>query len=59
VREDEQIVDEFLASNPGWRASALELHAPSEAVLGVGNYALTVPGIDGADGFFYAKLERR
>jgi 16S rRNA (cytosine967-C5)-methyltransferase len=59
AREDEQIVDEFLASNTGWRASALDVHAPSEAVLGLGNYALTVPGIDGADGFFYAKLERR
>jgi 16S rRNA (cytosine967-C5)-methyltransferase len=59
AREDEQIVDEFLASNTGWRASALDVHASSEAVVRLGHYALTVPGIDGADGFFYAKLERR
>jgi 16S rRNA (cytosine967-C5)-methyltransferase len=59
AREDEQIVDEFLAANAGWYASNLGLHAPLEAVVRLGNYALTVPGIDGADGFFYAKLVRR
>ena len=58
AREDEQIVDEFLGANPNWRASNLGLHAPPEAVLRLDSYALTIPGIDGADGFFYAKLER-
>ena len=58
-REDEQVVDEFLATNAGWDARAVDVHAPPEAVVRLGNYALTVPGIDGADGFFYAKLERR
>jgi 16S rRNA (cytosine967-C5)-methyltransferase len=59
AREDEQIVDEFLAANEQWRAGALEVHAPPGAVMRLGNYAMTVPGIDGADGFFYAKLEQR
>jgi len=59
AREDEQVVADFLASHTGWRGSDLGLHAPSEAVVRLGHYALTVPGIDGADGFFYAKLERR
>jgi 16S rRNA (cytosine967-C5)-methyltransferase len=59
AREDEQIVDAFLAENAAWRASDLRLHAPPEATMRFGSYALTVPGIDGADGFFYAKLERQ
>lgn len=59
TREDEQIVDEFLAANADWHASALDIHAPPEAVVRLGNFGLTVPGIDGADGFFFAKLERR
>lgn len=59
AREDEYIVEEFLAAHPDWEASALTFRAPSNAVMHLGNYALTVPGVDGADGFFFAKLERR
>jgi 16S rRNA (cytosine967-C5)-methyltransferase len=59
AREDEQIVNQFLAANTGWRSSALALKAPPDSILQLGDYALTLPGIDGADGFFFAKLERR
>ena len=58
AREDEHVVGEFLSSNPSFRAATLRVMAPSGAVLSPGGYTLTVPGIDGADGFFYAKLER-
>lgn len=58
AREDERIVDDFLSSHADWRAVQLEFDAPEGTVIRIGDYALTVPGIDGADGFFYAKLER-
>lgn len=56
-REDESIVDAFLAEHPQWRAAPLAL-PESSAIRKVGDYALTLPGVDGADGFFYALLIR-
>jgi 16S rRNA (cytosine967-C5)-methyltransferase len=32
--------------------------APEDGVLQLGDFALTIPGIDGADGFFFALLRR-
>jgi 16S rRNA (cytosine967-C5)-methyltransferase len=58
AREDENVVDDFLSVNPDWHSVALDVDATSGALLRIGNYLLTVPGIDGADGFFYAKLQR-
>jgi len=55
--EDEAIVDAYLAENPAWSAADLPL-APSPWLRKIGKYALTVPGIDGGDGFFYAFLVR-
>jgi 16S rRNA (cytosine967-C5)-methyltransferase len=56
--EDEGVVDTFLASHDEWRAEPLVLpHA--RGMMREGAYALTVPGIDGADGFYYAVLHRR
>ncbi|HET9342961.1 MAG TPA: transcription antitermination factor NusB [Candidatus Eremiobacteraceae bacterium] len=55
AEEDEAIVDAFLGENAEWSAADLPLTA-SSGVRKIGKYALTVPGIDGADGFFYALL---
>lgn len=57
-REDENVVDKFLAEQSNWRSVPLRVEAPAGAVLQIGNYLLAVPGVDGADGFFYAQLER-
>jgi 16S rRNA (cytosine967-C5)-methyltransferase len=57
AEEDELVVDAFLNENSGWTATEVPL-AESSAVRKIGKYALTVPGIDGADGFFYALLAR-
>ncbi|HLW36872.1 MAG TPA: hypothetical protein VKR99_00450, partial [Candidatus Eremiobacteraceae bacterium] len=56
--ENEDVVNAFLARTKGWRSTRLALHAPKGTVLRLGDYALTIPGIAGADGFFYALLER-
>lgn len=58
VEEDEATVDAFLVENPGWTAAEVPL-AASPGVRKIGEYALIVPGIDGADGFFYALLHNR
>jgi 16S rRNA (cytosine967-C5)-methyltransferase len=55
--EDESIADEFLAAHPEWRAAALQV-PESPAIRKLGEYALTLPGVDGADGFFYALMTR-
>jgi len=57
-QEDEEVVDAFLAERPEWVAAPLPL-LPSDGVRKAGEYLLTVPGIDGSDGFFYALLLRR
>jgi 16S rRNA C967 or C1407 C5-methylase (RsmB/RsmF family) len=57
AEEDEAVVDAFLRENSQWSAADLPL-AASAAVRKIGKFALTVPGIDGADGFFYALLKR-
>lgn len=66
VAENEDVVGAFLARNPQWRSAPLALDGHSTAVdklphtvKKLGDFALTVPGIDGADGFFYALLIRR
>jgi len=58
TEEDEAIVDEFLRDSAEWSAAELSL-IPSPTVRKIGKYALTVPGIDGSDGFFYALLGRK
>ncbi len=64
--EDEAPVQSFLAGNDQWRAMAIEqsrqLNVESSRRDGLrlrGPYLQIVPGIRGADGFFYALLERR
>jgi len=55
--EDEAIADAFLASHAQWRAR--EITVPdSPAIRKLGEYALSVPGVNGADGFFYASFVR-
>jgi 16S rRNA (cytosine967-C5)-methyltransferase len=58
AREDEDVVRAFVAQHPDFRAAALQIAAPPGAIVAIDAFALSVPGIDGADGFFYAKLER-
>lgn len=57
-REDEDVVNAFLQSQPEFAPVPLVWEAPTGVDLRFGAYGLTIPGIDGADGFFYAKLER-
>ncbi|MBV8460126.1 MAG: 16S rRNA (cytosine(967)-C(5))-methyltransferase RsmB [Candidatus Eremiobacteraeota bacterium] len=57
-REDEDIVNEFLRTHGDFAPVPLAWKAPAGTDLRFGAYGLTIPGIDGADGFFYAKLER-
>jgi len=58
-REDEAIVEQFLSEQAGFVLGRLACPAPPGTLLRLGENILTIPGIDGADGFFYAKLERR
>ena len=65
-KEDEESVDAFLVSNREWRAVPIDLArlkldagALHSEMRMRGPYLQIVPGIDGADGFFYARLERR
>jgi len=58
AREDEDIIRTFVAQHPEFRVAALPIVAPVGAIISMDAFALTKPGIDGADGFFYAKLER-
>ena len=53
--ENEIVVDGFLRDNSSWTARPLELEHTQPA----GAYRLSIPGIDGSDGFFYALLERQ
>ena len=55
--EDEGVVDSFLRESPEWSAADVVLE-PSAWQRKIGRHALTVPGIDGGDGFFYALLVR-
>lgn len=54
--EDELTVDAFLAEDTQWSAEPLALSG--SGVLSIGDYRMTVPGIDGADGFFFAMLRK-
>jgi 16S rRNA (cytosine967-C5)-methyltransferase len=55
--EDEDVVDAFLSANAAWSAMDIGL-TDHRAVRKIGRYALTIPGIDGGDGFFYALLRK-
>ncbi len=57
-REDEHVVEAFLRAHEEWRSVPLVLEAPESATVRVGDFLLTVPGIGGADGFFFALLQR-
>lgn len=57
VLEDESTIDAFLAAHGDWHAVPLHV-AESDMVRKVGNYVLTLPGVHGSDGFFYALLIR-
>ncbi|MBC5806896.1 MAG: hypothetical protein DLM53_00970 [Candidatus Eremiobacter antarcticus] len=59
AREDEDVVRSFLARNEGWRSAPLQVPANSADMLPIGDFLLTLPGVDGADGFFFAQLVRR
>ncbi|HZV78641.1 MAG TPA: RsmB/NOP family class I SAM-dependent RNA methyltransferase, partial [Candidatus Binatus sp.] len=56
--EDEAVVEQFLASKPSWHARPLAPPSDASGVTRAGDALLTEPGINGADGFFYAMLER-
>jgi 16S rRNA (cytosine967-C5)-methyltransferase len=56
AREDELVVNDFLSAHPYWRAQPLRLSAPQGSFFRIGAFILTIPGLDGADGFFYALL---
>jgi 16S rRNA (cytosine967-C5)-methyltransferase len=58
AREDELVVNDFLLAHPDWCAHPLHLIAPEGSFIRIGHFILTIPGIDGADGFFYALLAR-
>lgn len=54
-RENDDVAERFLSAHDDWSAKAL----PSmTGTIATGPYLQVVPGIDGADGFFYALLER-
>jgi 16S rRNA (cytosine967-C5)-methyltransferase len=55
--ECEAVVDGFLAEHGRWKAVPIPSRN-ARAMLVRGPYALTVPGIEGSDGFFYALLTR-
>jgi len=56
--EDERVVETFLAASSQWAARSID--PPKDiAALQLGPFLLTIPGVDGNDGFFYAMLERR
>jgi 16S rRNA (cytosine967-C5)-methyltransferase len=64
--EDEAPVQTFLAGNDQWGAVAIEQSRQLDVVTSRrdglrlrGPFLQIVPGIHGADGFFYALLERR
>jgi 16S rRNA (cytosine967-C5)-methyltransferase len=64
IKEDEESVGAFLEAHRDWRAIPIEFaHAGSVAAGSEmrqrGPYLQIVPGIEGGDGFFYARLERR
>ena len=56
--EDEGVAEAFLATHPGWNAVALPAMT-ADHIIPCGEARLTVPGIDGSDGFFYAMFEHR
>ncbi len=59
LREDEDVVNAFLAEHQDFAAAPISCDGPPGTQLSSGAFLLTIPGIDGADGFFYARLERR
>jgi len=59
AREDEDVIREFLGTHSTWQAVPLLLNAPEGAFIRIGESILTIPGIEGADGFFYALLRKR
>ena len=56
--EDEDVIERFLTQQPAWRPRLLEVPSSASAMTRAGNGLLSAPGIGGADGFFYAMLER-
>jgi 16S rRNA (cytosine967-C5)-methyltransferase len=64
IKEDEESVGAFLESHHDWRAIPIEVSragssAGTSEMRMRGPYLQIIPGIEGADGFFYARLERR
>jgi len=63
-KEDEESVAAFLETHREWRPRPIDA-AQLGPALGAaalrmrGPFLQIVPGVDGADGFFYARLERR
>lgn len=63
-KEDEESVTSFLETHREWRAVPIDTtrfgpEIDASAIRARGLFLQIVPGIDGADGFFYARLERR
>lgn len=66
AREDEGVIKQFLQRHPDWSEAAFSesVHqaftsAPPNTLLRLGESVLIIPGIDGADGFYFALLRRK
>lgn len=57
--ECETVVDSFLSSTSEWQTQPIDIALGTEHARRLGDNLLTLPGIDGADGFFYALLRKR
>jgi 16S rRNA (cytosine967-C5)-methyltransferase len=56
--EDEDVVDAFLSRHADWQPHPFAAPAGASGIARAEAGLLTQPGINGADGFFYAMLER-
>ncbi|MDQ6780309.1 MAG: hypothetical protein M3Z37_04035 [Candidatus Eremiobacteraeota bacterium] len=57
--ECETVVDSFLRSTRDWHAQPIDTATAPQDARRLGDFLLTLPGVDGADGFFYALLRKR
>ena len=58
-RENEQVVEAFLAEQPGFEADDLRTELPVWEHPSVPRHLLSLPHRDGTEGFFIARLRRR
>ncbi|MDQ2818388.1 MAG: hypothetical protein M3T49_09320 [Candidatus Eremiobacteraeota bacterium] len=56
--EDENVIGDFLNGTAQWKPWASDGVASGASLLELGSYLLSVPGVGGGDGFFYAGVQR-